>query len=407
MTKTILIASILTIGWVTPALHAGDGSAAALYTAALARERGVRTPGENPTLDDYRAAIVSYDAIGRQFPNNSYDDHALWQAAGLAIEAYDRYRQQQDLDDGVRLLHALETRHPSSPFATRVAERLAELDTLTGLVWLSEIELEARAEVVRVTVQVDREVRFHSEWLNNPPRLFFDFPNTEAELALRNATLTFEGEEDTVRAVRLGRHPGHMTRVVLDTAAIDTCTTFTLYDPFRIVVDCLRPDAVVPDVTPVLAAGTLPFSTTPVTWSTSIPILAPEMARLSAAVFAGKTASRAPGAETTDAVLLEATTNEMLPIPLVAATADSGLPVPRRLESDDELVAPTPTADARGEFSLARQLGLGVSRIVIDAGHGDKTPGRRRAACTKPTSCSMSRTGWNSDSRINLGWKWS
>jgi N-acetylmuramoyl-L-alanine amidase len=36
-----------------------------------------------------------------------------------------------------------------------------------------------------------------------------------------------------------------------------------------------------------------------------------------------------------------------------------------------------PAATSTGEYSLARQLGLGVSRIVIDAGHGGHDPGAR------------------------------
>ena len=34
-----------------------------------------------------------------------------------------------------------------------------------------------------------------------------------------------------------------------------------------------------------------------------------------------------------------------------------------------------PSTNADGKFSLARQLGLGVSRVVIDAGHGGHDPG--------------------------------
>ena len=34
-----------------------------------------------------------------------------------------------------------------------------------------------------------------------------------------------------------------------------------------------------------------------------------------------------------------------------------------------------PSANSSGKFSVARQLGLGVSRIVIDAGHGGHDPG--------------------------------
>ena len=34
-----------------------------------------------------------------------------------------------------------------------------------------------------------------------------------------------------------------------------------------------------------------------------------------------------------------------------------------------------PSANSGGSFSVARQLGLGISRVVIDAGHGGHDPG--------------------------------
>jgi N-acetylmuramoyl-L-alanine amidase len=44
-------------------------------------------------------------------------------------------------------------------------------------------------------------------------------------------------------------------------------------------------------------------------------------------------------------------------------------PVPPRVSST------SPSANSDGQFSLARQLGLGVSRVVIDPGHGGHDPG--------------------------------
>jgi N-acetylmuramoyl-L-alanine amidase len=51
-------------------------------------------------------------------------------------------------------------------------------------------------------------------------------------------------------------------------------------------------------------------------------------------------------------------------------------PLPNRSAGPSTLPAPTaPSANATGGFSLARQLGLGVARIVIDPGHGGHDPG--------------------------------
>ena len=88
-------------------------SAKDLYTAALTRERELRAPAdEPPTLAQLRAAMAEYKEIVRLYPRSGYSDNALWQAAGLAIQAFTRDRQPADREAGIGLLQHARTRVP-------------------------------------------------------------------------------------------------------------------------------------------------------------------------------------------------------------------------------------------------------------------------------------------------------
>ena len=317
-------------------LSAADELAEALYAATLARERGLRTPGAQPTLVDLRTAISSYEMIARRYRESEFRDHALWQAAGLAIEAFDLYRQSEDFEAGGRLLRALEREHRRSAFAGRVSERLAQLDALTRVAWLRDIRREPLPRGSRIVVSLDREVGFASESLEHPTRLFFDFRGTEAALPLRNTTLPLE-DDPIIAQIRLGRHPNDVTRVVLDLRddVAAHCRSFTLYDPFRLVIDCLREKT---ELRPARRLFADPY---------------------------------------------------LVPLPKLGAPTDRLPPIPaipedevfawRELDSIESAAAALiPSTNSNGVFSIARQLGLGVTRIVIDPGHGGRDPGARR-----------------------------
>ena len=371
MPKTILITTLLAAGWLLPPLQADNGSPGALYSAALTRERGLREPGTTPSLNDYRATISAYEAILRRFPTSSYNDHALWQSAGLAIEAYDRYRQQHDLEHGVRLLRILENRHPTSPFAPRVAERQQQLDDMTRLAWLNDVDRQVDDHGVRVIVRLDRVVRFQSEQLDNPPRLFFDFSGTEAAAPLRNTTLTFEddGGDSLVRAIRLGRHPQHTTRLVLDVTNPEACRAFTLYDPFRLVVDCNRSGQDITDPVPVIAAAVIPPATVLLSLAAPATITKAELDGLRFKVVAAALKPPLAGPE-------DLPRPQPLPPFEPEIEAIELVEQPLHLPTPEGPLAP-PVTNSTGQFSIARQLGLHASRIVIDPGHGGHDPGAK------------------------------
>ena len=208
-----------------------------LYTAALTDERQLRAPAdEPPTLTQLRDAIAAYTEVVRRHPRSGYSDNALWQAAGLAIQAFDRYRQPADRAAGVRFLRTLQREYPSSSLVPRVADRLDQLRRLDEPVQIRAIHREPLADIVRVTIELDDEVRYHTERLDGPARLFFDFSGTYAAPPLRDATLAFD-DGDMVREIRLGRHLRQTTRVVLDIEDVDHYSVYSLYNPYRLVVD--------------------------------------------------------------------------------------------------------------------------------------------------------------------------
>ena len=188
---------------------------------------------------------------------------------------------------------------------------------------------------VRVSIELDAESIYRHEQLEKPRRVFFDLKGARTTAPLQDAVLKFD--DDVVREIRLGRHPQNTTRVVMDMEAVEAYSVFTLYNPFRLVIDFKRAASAAKPAAPAATTG------------------------LTAALPGTRAPAIAPAVDET-------------PIP----AAKEPVPLVSRPAAAPATVSPTsPSANANGQFSLARQLGLGISRIVLDAGHGGHDPGAR------------------------------
>jgi N-acetylmuramoyl-L-alanine amidase len=362
-----------------------------LFARTLARERVLRDGNPPPTVQQIREVVGAYERFVRRFPISGYSDNALWQAGNLSLLAYQRFRQTADRRAGLRLLNQLKSSYPSSSLLERYDETVAEFDAQsdddapvtvasrpappvapavpsaasppvrsnvesppgsssvkavasTGeTVAIRSITRTALADGVRVSIEMDGEISYHQERLDNPRRVFFDLKGARPIEKLLDATLKFP--DDPVPEIRLGRHPQNTTRVVMDMRGADDYSVFTLYNPYRVVVDFHRSGA------PVAAVPRLPVAS---------PV------------------SLRPGSLGSES---KATAGLVIPSPVVppapiAAAPIEKIPLPSRAAVPPALAAPSvPAANSNGRFSIARQLGLGVSRIVIDAGHGGHDPG--------------------------------
>jgi N-acetylmuramoyl-L-alanine amidase len=289
-------------------------TAETLYTDMVTREAALRReldlapqlrtqpPGEASAalLRRVRATVTSYEDIVRRFPRSGYSDNALWQAGILAADAFWQFGDTRDRTTALRLFARLNAEFPTSSLVGKIAGQTTRLngaaEGTSGLATLKAIRRDVLPDALRITLELEREATFHEERLNGPARVFVDLRNTEAVDALKDTTIAFE--DDVVRQARVGRQPDNRTRVVFDLQGAGRHSVYSLYNPYRVVIDFER-------------------------------------------------------ATTTDTKT-------------VAATKDpkTGAPPPA-----------SPTANAAGGFSLSRQLGLGIARIVIDPGHGGHDPG--------------------------------
>src|SRR2546425_3341725 len=323
-----------------------------MYVDALGREHDVRAvlaaPDVTPAaLSEVRAVIAAYESLVKQYPASGYSDNALWQAGTLALDAFATFNQPQDKVTAIRLLRKLAATYVTSKLAKQVPDQLARVATTVDdglrrpvldtrerngasasgegvgpLALIKDIRRTVLSDAVRVTIELDAEVPFHEERIADPSRVFVDLLGTRAAARLVDHTIRFESDADIVRQIRIGRHPNNTTRVVLDAAGVTSYSVYPLYSPYRLVIDCVR---------------------------------------ASTAAASPKEAPNAPAL------------NPAPKIPDLAAVAPIGPTTP----------AAPPAKNMNGGLSMARQLGLGISRIVIDAGHGGHDPGAKGKGVTE------------------------
>lgn len=353
---------------------------------------------------DVQRLVSGYEGLVARYPRSGYSDNALWQAAFLAADSFARYRVDDDRETSVRLLRRLGKEYPASPLIRRSEPALRRLlaaapsapgggaspptavaaaaaapepaapppapaavtaaapDTHavhavrpppapTGLARIQAVRRTVLPDVVRIAIELDQETEYQYDRIEGPVRVFLDLAGTQAGPGVASTT---PFDDPIVKSVRLGPRPGNATRVVLDLDGGGRHSVFTLYNPFRIVVDIdRRASGRMPAVVAALDTSAAP----PPTLSAAAPVTRRMPPALPPAAVAAAPLPDAP----IERVRVPAE-EEVKPAPPIPLPAPAPLP---------------PAANTAGRFSLSRQLGLGIARIVIDPGHGGHDPGTK------------------------------
>jgi N-acetylmuramoyl-L-alanine amidase len=304
-------------------------------------------------------ALLAYRTLVAEYPSSRLGDQALWASVELAREAGDRRRLTEaargyldtypEGEHASRAKKLLRQGEPSAPLPAPPPRGLARVFDLRS--WSGDSS-------TRVVIDIERKVKIESDRAYNPDRLWIDLVGTRLHPNL--ARRVFPVGDGLLEQVRIAQNRDDVVRVVLDFKEVWEHQVFYLDDPPRLVIDVQGqkpPAAQVAQASPA-APATAP---TPVLPTHPVD-----------GMIAGATASGSPLPRTDPIVITGVDRAGRRPPPAdrgPAVAAASGAP-PRPTPPPEP-----PATNRAGSYSLARQLGLGARRIVIDAGHGGHDPG--------------------------------
>ena len=357
---TVFLSAIPAFSQTTPAQKASAQFRTAEKAEAVLNEK----PEANRSRADYLKVIRAYERVYLITPKTSWADNALTSIARL-------YEVMKDSKNAVKTLQFLLQEYPQTPFremATRDVARLSGAGDVTikqsasdfaPKQSASEVTLKQSPSVdnirfwqedrsIRIVVDVAGNVTFKEGALSSPNRYFIDISPAQLNPAL--TVKEWAVESTALQKIRVAQFDASTVRIVLDGPSLKEVSASNLKDPSKITVDVFtRPTTSTPTKPTTTAAPVAPPP------SPSTP-LAPSAAP-----------STPPGAR------VETTTTPSQPAaasvasPEVVVTGDTSA-VAARPEPNRIVTAAKPTS--LGDRSLIRSLGLKLSRVVIDAGHG-------------------------------------
>ncbi len=274
-------------------------------------------PEADRTRDEYLKVINAYQRTYLITPHTGYADDALLAIAHL-------FEAIHDSVNAIKTLNFMLHEYPATPFKDAAEKDLARLNgaVVQKTAGVDNLRYWEAPNSVRVVVDVSGDINFKQGDAKDPDRVFIDV--SPARLNSTLAGKQWPVKSGLLQQIRVGQYDTSTVRVVLDVGTVGRVTSFTLRDPDRLVIDVLGKD-----VTAV-----------PATIADGPPSVA-ETAKVAAKPVAPAAAAR------------KAPDKPVEPVKVITP-------------------AKAPNAGTR---SLVRSLGLKLSRVVIDAGHGGHDTG--------------------------------
>src|SRR6266853_2648554 len=170
----------------------------------------------NRLADDARAAMKEIDA----------DADAMERAAQKTVR---KQQRSSEVSGNLSDAGANGNINAAAEFANAASARRNALPRVTGVRHWST------PDYTRVAIDVEQEVKFGSQRISHPDRIFFDLRDTK--LASTLVGKTFDVDDGFLKKIRVAEFQPGRTRIVLEVDDLARYDAFLLPDPFRLIID--------------------------------------------------------------------------------------------------------------------------------------------------------------------------
>jgi len=309
------------------------------------------------TKAEYLKVIRAFERVYLITPHSGWADNALTTIARL-------YEEIKDSKNAIKTLRFLVHEYPQTPLRD-MAER--DIVRLSGTAVASEVTPKGTASIeniryweedrsVRVVVDITGDAKFVTGEAKSPDRFYLDIAPARLNSTLLGKEWPVESK--AFQKIRVAQYDGSTVRIVLDGSTSKGIVASALKDPNRIIIDVAGNSG--PSV-PRSISGAVPVPVAPA------PTPAAPSVTTSSASTGGTSSLPAPPVTMTAAPASPppAVSTQPSAPPVTAAPARTTPPDPVRVAE----------AAKSSNRSLIRSLGLKMSRVVIDAGHGGHDTG--------------------------------
>jgi N-acetylmuramoyl-L-alanine amidase len=324
-----------------------------------------------------REAVVAYRSLVAGYPSSRHGEEALFATFEIAQQSGDGQRiaeaGRQYLDTFPDAARAREVRGAMRRGGPAAQAALPERGP-RGLAQLFDVRLWSGDSSTRVVLDVEREVKIQSDRIQDPDRLWIDLLGTRMHPNLNDRS--FPVADGLLEQIRVAENRAGVVRVVLHFKDVKDHSIFYLKNPTRLVVD-VRGATHAPPAAPLARqdapAQMATAANLPALWNggANVSGTGKTPARDAVEPFDGGDALSAPPSPPPVALKPSGRRPPAVATDRPVETMARG---PEVLPAIPQPPQP-PEVNRAGSYSLARQLGLGARRIVIDAGHGGHDPG--------------------------------